>query len=121
MLMCRWKVYYCTAQNSHCALVGQERKQGRVPAWLLAALVSKPSFWLGGLLTGISVLIEAKHRRGELVMYVLPKGLKSAWVAVHRKGVKGLVTCVSHREARKRAGESAIIPYCWGGLRGFTS
>ncbi|KAI9457944.1 hypothetical protein BJY52DRAFT_1373808 [Lactarius psammicola] len=59
----------------------------RVPAWLLAALVSKASFWLGGLLAGISVLIEAKHRRGELAMYVLPKGLESAWVAARGKGL----------------------------------
>ena len=78
-----WQGYYCAAQNSHRALVGRER----VPSWLLAALVSKASFWLGGLLAGISVLIEAKHRRGELAMYVLPKGLESAWVAARGKGL----------------------------------
>ena len=59
----------------------------RVPKWLLAALISKASFWLGGLLAGISVLMEAKHRRGELAMYVLPKGLESAWVAARGKGL----------------------------------
>ncbi|KAH9056355.1 hypothetical protein EDB87DRAFT_1637449 [Lactarius vividus] len=75
--------YYCAAQNSHRALMGRKR----VPAWLLSALVSKASFWLGGLLAGISVLIEAKHRRGELAMYVLPKGLESAWVAARGKGL----------------------------------
>ncbi|KAH9031452.1 hypothetical protein EDB83DRAFT_2419882 [Lactarius deliciosus] len=63
--------YYCAAQNSHRALVG--RKQA--------------SFWLGGLLAGISVLMEAKHRRGELAMYVLPKGLESVWVAARGKGL----------------------------------
>ncbi|KAH9029497.1 hypothetical protein EDB85DRAFT_1966271 [Lactarius pseudohatsudake] len=75
--------YYCAAQNSHRALVGRKR----VPAWLLSALVSKASFWLGGLLAGISVLMEAKHRRGELAMYVLPKGLESVWVAARGKGL----------------------------------
>jgi hypothetical protein len=35
----------------------------------------------------MSVLIEAKHRRGELAMYVLPKGLESAWVAARGKGL----------------------------------
>jgi hypothetical protein len=75
--------YFCSAQNAHRALVGRPR----IPAWLLAALVSKPSFWLGGLLAGMSVLIEAKHRRGELAMYVLPKGLESAWVAARGKGL----------------------------------
>ena len=33
------------------------------------------------------MLIEAKHRRGELAMYVLPKGLESAWVAARGKGL----------------------------------
>jgi len=35
----------------------------------------------------MGVLIEAKHRRGELAMYVLPKGLESAWVAARGKGL----------------------------------
>lgn len=67
----------------HRALVGRPI----IPAWLLAAIVSKRTFWLGGLLSGMSVLIEAKHRRGELAMYVLPKGLESAWVAARGKGL----------------------------------
>jgi len=75
--------YFCGVQNVHRALVGRPH----VPAWVLAAVVSKRSFWLGGLLSGMSVLIEAKHRRGELAMYVLPKGLESAWVAARGKGL----------------------------------
>jgi hypothetical protein len=67
----------------HRALVGRPY----IPAWLLAAVVSKRKFWLGGLLSGMSVLIESKHRRGELAMYVLPKGLESAWVAARGKGL----------------------------------
>lgn len=78
-----WQGYFCSTQNAHRALVGRPH----IPTWLLAALVSKPSFWLGGLLAGMSVLIEAKHRRGELAMYVLPKGLESAWVAARGKGL----------------------------------
>jgi hypothetical protein len=70
-------------QNVHRALVGRPH----IPAWLLATVVSKRAFWLGGLLSGMSVLIEAKHRRGELAMYVLPKGLESAWVAARGKGL----------------------------------
>lgn len=67
----------------HRALVGRPH----IPAWLLAAVASKRKLWLGGLLSGMSVLIEAKHRRGELAMYVLPKGLESAWVAARGKGL----------------------------------
>ncbi|KAI0265887.1 hypothetical protein BC834DRAFT_876787 [Gloeopeniophorella convolvens] len=75
--------YYCGAQNAYRAL----ERRPRVPAWLVAAFVSKPSFWLGGLLSGLAVLVEAKHRRGELAMYVLPKGLESAWIAARGKGL----------------------------------
>jgi len=75
--------YYCSAQNAHRALVGRPH----IPKWLVATLVSKPSYWLAGILSGLSVLIEAKHRRGELAMYVLPKGLESAWVAARGKGL----------------------------------
>ncbi|KAH9959215.1 hypothetical protein BC827DRAFT_1214879 [Russula dissimulans] len=75
--------YFCSVQNAHRALVGRPR----IPKWLVAALVSKPSFWLAGLFSGLSVLIEAKHRRGELAMYTLPKGLESAWVAARGKGL----------------------------------
>ena len=75
--------YFCGAQNMYRALVGRPH----IPAWLLAAVVSKRSFWFNGLLSGMSVFIEAKHRRGELAMYVLPKGLESAWVAARGKGL----------------------------------
>ncbi|KAI0301520.1 hypothetical protein B0F90DRAFT_306522 [Multifurca ochricompacta] len=75
--------YFCAVQNGHRGLAGKLS----IPEWLRAALVSKPSFWVGGLLSGIAVLIEAKHRRGELAMYVLPKGLESAWVAARGKGL----------------------------------
>jgi hypothetical protein len=74
---------FCASQNAHRALA----RRPRIPAWLINAIVSKPTFWLSGLLSGLSVLIEAKHRRGELAMYVLPKGLESAWAAARGKGL----------------------------------
>jgi hypothetical protein len=56
------------------------------------------------------VLIEAKHRRGELAMYVLPKGLESAWAAARGKGLvfqtgkhgSALVSLLFYREFRGR-------------------
>ncbi|KAI9462039.1 hypothetical protein F5148DRAFT_238704 [Russula earlei] len=83
MFVAIYQGYYCATQNAHRALVGRSY----IPKWLLASLVSKPSYWLAGMLSGLSVLIEAKHRRGELAMYVLPKGLESAWVAARGKGL----------------------------------
>jgi hypothetical protein len=38
------------------------------------------------LLCALSLLVEEKRRRGELAMYVLPKGLESAWVMARGKG-----------------------------------
>ena len=49
-------------------------------------LISKGSFFFGGLLTGISLFVEEKRRRAELAMYVLPKGLESAWIMARGKG-----------------------------------
>jgi hypothetical protein len=58
-----------------------------IPQWLIDWLLSKPAFWLTGLISGLSLLVEAKRRRGELAMYVLPKGLESAWVMARGKGL----------------------------------
>jgi len=35
----------------------------------------------------MSLFLEAKRRRGELAMYVLPKALESAWVMARGKGL----------------------------------
>ncbi|PPR04651.1 hypothetical protein CVT24_011869 [Panaeolus cyanescens] len=58
----------------------------RIPAWITNLLVGKASFWILGLLSGLSLFVEEKRRRGELAMYVLPKGLESLWVALRGKG-----------------------------------
>lgn len=41
-------------------------------------------------MTGLSLLIENKHRREELAMYVLPKAGESAWVTFREEflGIK---------------------------------
>ncbi|KDQ15512.1 hypothetical protein BOTBODRAFT_108502 [Botryobasidium botryosum FD-172 SS1] len=57
-----------------------------LPKPLREFLISKGSWWFAGLLTGFSLLVEAKHRRGELAMYVLPKGLEGAWGMMRGRG-----------------------------------
>jgi len=42
---------------------------------------------MGGVFTGLSLLVEAKHRRGELAMYALPKAFESAWVTLRGRGL----------------------------------
>ena len=37
-------------------------------------------------MSGMSLFVEAKRRRGELAMYVLPKGLESVWIMARGKG-----------------------------------
>ncbi|KAM5542337.1 hypothetical protein V8D89_003796 [Ganoderma adspersum] len=58
----------------------------RLPPGWAELLISKQSFFLGGLLSGLSLFVEEKRRREELAMYVLPKGLESAWVMARGKG-----------------------------------
>lgn len=52
-----------------------------IPQPLVDTILSKTRFWYGGLLAGLSILIEDKRRHGDLAMYVLPKGLESAWTS----------------------------------------
>ena len=42
---------------------------------------------MSGLLAGLSLFVEEKRRRGELAMYVLPKGLESLWIMARGKGL----------------------------------
>lgn len=58
-----------------------------LPQPVIDFLLSKPSFWIGGVLTGLSLFVEDKKRRPELAMYTLPKGLESAWIMARGKGL----------------------------------
>lgn len=75
---------YMCAKNNVFELLQPLR--GRVPSWLIDILISKPSFWLGGFLSGLSLFVEERRRRGELAMYVLPKALESAWKVARGRG-----------------------------------
>ncbi|PPQ69246.1 hypothetical protein CVT26_003658 [Gymnopilus dilepis] len=58
----------------------------KIPQWVIDLLASKFSFWLPGLFAGLALFVEEKRRRAELAMYVLPKGLESAWRMARGKG-----------------------------------
>ena len=58
-----------------------------LPQWVIDLLISKMSFWILGVASGLSLFVEEKRRRGELAMYVLPKGLESIWVMARGKGL----------------------------------
>ncbi|THH27558.1 hypothetical protein EUX98_g6623 [Antrodiella citrinella] len=57
-----------------------------VPQIFLDFLASKPAYWLGGLMCGLSLFVEEKRRRSELAMYVLPRSLEATWVMLRGKG-----------------------------------
>ena len=51
-----------------------------------ALFMSRISWWLSGAMCGFALLAEEKRRRAELAMYVLPRGLESAWCMLKGKG-----------------------------------
>jgi len=80
-----YQTYFCTKHNLHAYLNSREAFV-KLPQRVLDILIGRFSFWMGGLFCGLSLFIEAKHRRPELVMYVLPRGLESAWKVASGKG-----------------------------------
>jgi hypothetical protein len=79
--------FFCFKHDLHNTLSSLSPSSPfKLPQSLVDLLISKPSFALGGFLSGLSLFVEEKRRRGELAMYVLPKGLESAWVMARGKG-----------------------------------
>ena len=91
-----------------------------LPRWLSSFLVSKQSLWVGGFLTCAALGVEERKRRSELAMYVLPKGMESAWTMARRKrwiphiplgpemlvafGTASLMQAYTHEEAHVMSG-----------------
>jgi len=82
-----YQAWFCGMQNAHRAVAALRAREPAVPAWLLEAVVSRPAHWIGGVIMGLSLFVETKHRRGELAMYALPKALDSAWVSLRGRGL----------------------------------
>jgi len=78
--------------------------------------ISGPSFGLIGLIAGLALVIEDQRRHTELVMYILPKAMESAWTIAG--GSKHL------RKATSINGEVIVSAFCllsWGVLIWFYS
>lgn len=80
-----YQSWFCGMQNAHRGLTALGTEM--VPAWMLESVLSRPAHWLGGVVMGLSLFMEAKHRRGELAMYALPKALESAWSSLRGRGL----------------------------------
>jgi hypothetical protein len=88
-------VYLCTKNNIFEAFLSLK---GSPPLWATRLCMSKPSFWVGGFLSGLALFVEERRRRAELAMYVLPKALESTWKVARGKGY------LPGSEATKRSG-----------------
>lgn len=76
-----YQTYFCIKHN-----LWLSPRLKWIPPHIRVALISRASWWLGGLLSGFSLFVEERRRRGELAMYVLPRGLESAWGVMRRRG-----------------------------------
>ncbi|KAJ3037864.1 hypothetical protein HDV00_001279 [Rhizophlyctis rosea] len=54
--------------------------------WHLWREDHKAAYYIFGVACAMSIFIEAKQRRSELAMYVLPKGLQSLWTVLYARG-----------------------------------
>ncbi|KZV64565.1 hypothetical protein PENSPDRAFT_162497 [Peniophora sp. CONT] len=77
-----YQAYFCGKVNASRVLADMG-----APIWLLRLVRSRASYYLGGFLAGLSLLVEAPRRRPELAMYVLPKGLESGWRVARGQGL----------------------------------
>ncbi|KAK2465891.1 hypothetical protein APHAL10511_001532 [Amanita phalloides] len=86
-----YQTLFCAKHNLHRFLSVLKRSPSNpllhIPQHVIDFLVSKSSFWLSGFAAGLSLFVEEKRRRGELAMYVLPKGLESLWITARGKGL----------------------------------
>ncbi|KAH7922062.1 hypothetical protein BV22DRAFT_1071135 [Leucogyrophana mollusca] len=79
-----YQSWFCFKHWLHAALSAQNTV--KLPQKFIDFFASKYSYALGGFFGALSLLVEEKRRRGELAMYVLPKGLESAWLTARGKG-----------------------------------
>ncbi|KAF7304701.1 Sulfate permease [Mycena kentingensis (nom. inval.)] len=76
----------CMKSQAYQCIIESSFWRSIIPRRLFELLISKGSFWIPGFLAGLALLIEDGRRRAELAMYVLPKGLESAWLAARGRG-----------------------------------
>ncbi|KAF8308519.1 hypothetical protein DL93DRAFT_2086881 [Clavulina sp. PMI_390] len=64
----------------------QSGRSPTLPPKVRQALVGQASYWALAFSVGLSLFVEEPRRRAELAMYVLPRGLESAWSIMREKG-----------------------------------
>ncbi|KAM0751507.1 hypothetical protein T439DRAFT_324689 [Meredithblackwellia eburnea MCA 4105] len=69
----------CAQRNVYYAI------HGRVPEWMEKIVLHRFFYWFNGFGTCLALFIEEKKRRGELAMYVLPRGLEALWSVLRKR------------------------------------
>jgi hypothetical protein len=80
-----FQTLFCTFHQIHDYILANPTLAARLPSWFRKYLVSTVAHWTAGFLTCLSLFIEHKRRRTELAMYVLPKGMESAWSVARQR------------------------------------
>ncbi|MCO5589663.1 hypothetical protein L7F22_043631 [Adiantum nelumboides] len=80
-----FQTIFCSCHSLHDKILSDPRLAAIVPEWARKSLVSTAMHWWAGFATCLSLFIEHKRRRTELAMYVLPKGMESAWSVARQR------------------------------------
>ncbi|PWN35689.1 uncharacterized protein FA14DRAFT_145616 [Meira miltonrushii] len=80
-----FQTLFCTCHSLHDKIINDPRLLAIVPEWARKFLVGTAMHWWAGFATCLSLFIEHKRRRTELAMYVLPKGMESAWSVARQR------------------------------------
>lgn len=80
-----FQTIFCKCHELHDRVMSNESLRSVLPTWLVNFLVSQHMHWIAGFLTCLSLFVEHSRRRTELAMYVLPKGMESAWSVARQR------------------------------------
>ncbi|KZT70243.1 hypothetical protein DAEQUDRAFT_725509 [Daedalea quercina L-15889] len=82
-----WELLMCLRSSPSTSLLAYLVRL--LPQRAIDTLIGKKSYYALGILTGLSLFVEEKKRREELAMYVMPKGMESAWLMARGRGWVG--------------------------------
>jgi hypothetical protein len=85
MFVIIFQTLFCSFHSLHDRIANDPTLSALVPQWAQQALVSTGMHWFAGFSTCASLFLEHKKRRTELAMYVLPKGMESAWSVARQR------------------------------------
>ncbi|PWN94424.1 hypothetical protein FA10DRAFT_291704 [Acaromyces ingoldii] len=80
-----FQTIFCAAHDAYAKIIADPALSAATPTWVKDFLTSTAVHWLAGFATCLSLFVEHSRRRTELAMYVLPKGMESAWSVARQR------------------------------------